>query len=528
MLICLLAPVGAECAIADEPAGQMSSGLGIATSAADLVISSARIPERPGLLENDSSDSTDSKMNLLAAINLPDNASARLADLDDRILTKEIELEQLNVHFRMETALVSKWRQRRLYAYGLTNAFLTEGSLLEQMPIRYQLSQPVHMPPAAAALSSTNQNKLRISLTRMRAQKNRGRFAFASEQQLTGNFIGIAGDTCEFSLNFLKYLRLRHDGMNPGAYHRRMKVLAAELDRLLAERNDLLAQPAVLSQPELNVAVAEGKLLKDIRDCGLFEYQEFHAATKNFWVLQNMAFLLDFTKNSTSAAANLYGLTGNHRRRPRYQGGSGVLSIISGAIVFVTPIVGRVTGNYSGVAARHLVSKELVNVERIDTNRFLADRKQLAALAAAGQDTGDVSADTSKRLTARLAVYEQEQELLTKMERYFKSQRSRARSSLVENVAFASIVAPARTTSGITSVIGGWRYWQDPDVHNGLYAAGTTAYAAGNAVGLLETSRLAITTEFNNAKLNRQHALPKQVLSDRLERLGKMSALIKQ
>jgi hypothetical protein len=494
---------------------------------------------KPGSLENER-DVESGKNSILLAANDSNLDTTQLDDLDDQILAKAIEVERLNVHFRMETGLVSKWRQRRLYLYGETNACLTEASLLEQLPIRYQLSQPVHLPPSAVLLSANARTRLQRTLTRARNQKNRGRFAFANEEQLTGNCIGIAGDTYEFSLNFINYLRLRKQGFNPSAYHQRMSVLSTELDHLLEERNRRLANTE-RSADQLALATAEGKLLKDIRDCGLSEYKEFHAATKNFWVLQNMAFALDFCKNATSGTGNLVGIVGNHWRRPRFQGGVGVFAIISGAIVFVTPVVGRVTGNLSGVAARRLVSSELLNVDEIHAERFESDRKELAVLAQAAAGVAasgsldlpervqtNANTRSNTRLHARLAVYEQEQQLLTKMESYFKAQRKRARGSLVENIAFASIVAPARVSSGITSVTGGWRYWQDSNVRNGQFAAGTTAYAAGTGINILETGRLAVTSELNNAKASRKHALPRQVLADRLNRLDEMDKLIKE
>jgi hypothetical protein len=523
LIVCLMLPLPS--ASADGQADQQNSPV----AGNEL----GQILVKPEPLENESDVKSRKNSLLLAASDL-NLDSTQLDDLDDQILAKAIEVERLNVHFRLETGLVSKWRQRRLYLYGETNACLTEASLLEQMPIRYQLSRPVHLPPSAVLLSADARARLQRTLTRTRDRKNRGRFAFANEEQMTGNCIGIAGDTYEFTLNFLNYLRLRKEGFNPSAYHKRMSVLSTELDHLFEQRNRRLADTD-RSADQLALATAEGKLLKDIRDCGLSEYKEFHAATKNFWVLQNMAFALDFCKNATSGTGNLVGIIGNHWRRPRFQGGAGVFAIISGALVFVTPIVGRVTGNVSGVAARRLVSGELVNVEDIHTERFQADRKQLAVLAlaaaapsaAGSSERSGAQTTTNARLNARLAVYEQEQQLLTKMESYFKAQRKRARGTLVENIAFASIVAPARVSSGITSVIGGWRYWQDPNVRNGQFAAGTTAYAAGTGINILETGRLAVTSELNNAKASRKHALPRQVLSDRLQRLDQMDKLLK-
>ncbi len=501
---------------------------------------------KPGEDKTDKSSqllSEDGGKPFLALQSTVDNSS--VDDLTNRILQKEIEIERLNCHFRMETGLVSRWRQRRLYLYGEANAACTEAGLIEQMAIRYKLKNPVTLPPYAMTLSVSARNNLKRMLTVARLRANKGKLEAGVEEQLIGNFIGLAGDSYEMSLNFLNYFRIRHRGFNPEAYHRRIHILDGQLDALIDQRKQLLLDAASSSSPsDLAVVNAEGKLLKDIHDCELSEYKAFHAGTKNFWVFQNMAFAFDFAKNGTGAAGNIISLLGAHltkaapsgRRviRVRMQGGASLFPIIAGAIVTVTPVVGRVTGNISGLAARRLVSKELVHVDEIDSEQLAADRKRLSELIGSANQQNDIQQNNASSnlggrtnlVAARLPIYEHEQELVAGMEKNFAAQRKRARKTLEENVAFASIVGPARMSSGILGIFGGWRYWTDPNVANGYYAAGATAYASGTAVNMLETGRLALASELSNRKMARKHTLPRQVIADRLKTLNEMEDLI--
>lgn len=481
----------------------------------------------------------------------------RIDRLTDRILLKELELEKLNTQFRLETSLVSPWRQRRMFLYAQANSWLTEVSLIRQMQLRYKLAREQRPrgsnnvqfdtdedlpdgPPffvgdfdgdgddgdaddfflfdqnIPVSEGGTGGNPALTNTIRRQSGKERGRLAAANETQLVGQCIGVAGSVFEVGLNVHNYFKIRRKGLTPGQYHKRVQSMHAELEQLLAERQKFCAEGGYSSKsPAVN---AESRVIKDLVDLSLSEYLEYHAAAKRFWVLQNTAYFVDITKNMLGVTGNIISLTGNHKRRPRMQGGAGVFSVLSGVAVLLTPVVGRVTGNLSGLAARRLVSAELNDVAVKDLSVLSADRQALVNLIGKQNEQKNVPSG----LNQRLSVYQSTESLLKDNERYRASQQKRAHETLVENVVFAGVVAPPRIANGITQIIGGWRAVPNHSLANKLYAAGATAYAAGTGFNIMETIRVQANFELNNYKQKKKGGTTKQQFAGRLKRLDDM------
>lgn len=493
-----------------------------------------------------------------------------LAEIDSctsQILQKELELSRLNTLFRMETSLVSPWRQRRMFLYSQANSWLTQASLISQMKVRYKLAkerrpkgsnnvqfdteeelpddlefqeeeaserlpetepgfQTAGTDPTNDAPATTSGGIPRNGMARQRG-KDRGKLAGAAEIQLTGQLIGAGGAAFEMGLNLQNYLKLRKKGLTPALYHKQVHTIHEAIDKLIEERKELCANNKAALVPYQQIIEKESKLIHDLRDLALFEYAEYHAAAKRFWVLQNTAYFVDITKNMLGATGNIIGLTGNHRRRPRMQGGAGIFSILSGVVVLLTPAVGRVSGNLSGLAARRLTSKELAEVGVKDLSIFSADRLSLLQLY---NNKNNLLPGTPalSGLPQRLAIYENTEKLLKDNIAYREKQRQRARETLIENIIFAGIVGPPRITNGITQVLGGWHYYTDPPKANKLYAAGATAYAAGTAFNSLETARVQAEFEWRNLKQRKTHSTPKDQFKSRLQRLDQMATQLKK
>ena len=74
--------------------------------------------------------------------NVTENASLNLDNLTRKILLKEIEIGRLNTTFRMETTLISPWRQRRVFLYGEANACCAEAASIITIPPLYKAANP--------------------------------------------------------------------------------------------------------------------------------------------------------------------------------------------------------------------------------------------------------------------------------------------------------------------------------------------------------------------------------------------------
>lgn len=437
----------------------------------------------------------------LAETNL--NESVNLEQITQSILRKQIEFERLNTQFRIETTLVSPWRQRRMFAYAESNASLTEASLLQALPVRYNLARKkIPRPPPD--------------------NKNRSRLVAAARTQLVGQAIGAGGDLFELGLNFVHYCSIRKHSYNPATYRKRVNVLHNELDNLIEQRHLLLNQPNQFSTDDIKIAQVEGKLLSDLRDLSLVEYSQYLSGTKRFWVLQNTAYLVDFAKNATGMAGNIVGLEANHINRPHLVGSAFLLSAISGAIVLITPIVGRVTGNVAGLAAARTASKELTHMQATSADIYLSDKEQLLAMIK-GNTTGTSYLSAVRK---HQEFYDHQQELLLSSGDFLRKQRQRARGTLIENIIFAGVVGPPRIANGILGMIGSWHYYNNSPDRNRLIAAGNTAYLVGNTFNVLETARVQASIEWNDRTLAKTNLLPRQQFNHRLQLLDNMDQIL--
>jgi hypothetical protein len=233
--------------------------------------------------------------------------------------------------------------------------------------------------------------------------------------------------------------------------------------------------------------------------------------------------MLDFAKNAVGIAGNIVSIDGSHLRRPRFPGTAGVCSVITGGLVMLQPVVGRVTGNISGSAARRLVSKELVNVNVRTSDVFVSDRKRLAAL----QESASKAGVNAPGLTHRMSLYAEQEKLMDNMNTYFRNERKRAHNSLVENVTFASLVGPPRISNGITQIIGGWKYYNDNAGRERMYLAGNISYAYGTAINMLETARVQASEELRQYRLGKKHMKTKQRFQARLEALDRLESTVR-
>lgn len=281
--------------------------------------------------------------------------------LTKQVLAKELQLERLNTVFRQQTTQTSNWRQRRMFAYGEGNACMTLSGLLLALPAQYQV--------AAEKTIKTKNSTVKPHST----PSQRNNLRAGVRMSLIANSYNTGGDLLELGLNFINYCSLRKKGLVPSIYRANVHKLHNEIDNLIKERRVALASVANFSGEDKTTAKVEGKLLDDLRDLYLLEYMDYHSGCKRFWFVQNIAYLTDIAKNVTGGAGNIIALQAYHLHHPNLFGGAGLLTLISGAIILVVPLVGRVTGNISGLAARRTVSQEVADVHTSTTETYSSD-----------------------------------------------------------------------------------------------------------------------------------------------------------
>jgi hypothetical protein len=530
----------------------------IPTSASTTIFSDLR----NGFSDSGSSKSLNDTIGSLNAVSQSFPSAPETNDpvelLTNQILQRQLELQKLNTQFRIETALVSRWRQRRVFLYAETGAVTTGTSLISMISARQQLLRSLKaargfpkVPNDPVETDDTPDSNNITTATKSAPRTGgrvHGRMAAANELQLAGTTVTATGDLIELGLNFVHYCQIRHRNFAPGQYRQRVHKIALELDSLILQRqkaiaqrnqrehsshaepdasaqlNNQQAQFAIQQNPERDgLEACEGKMLSDLRDLAMVDYLEYHAATERFWVLQNTAFLLDFAKQSVTISGNIVSAYGNHWRRPRFTGTVGVTSVVAGAMVMLQPVVGRVSGNLSGSAARRLVSKELVNVNARTSDVFEADRKRLVTL----QERASSAGIASSGLTQRMPLYAEQEKLMREMNGYFKNERKRAHGTLVENVTFASIVGPTRISNGMTGVIGGYRYFNDPAGRERMFLGSNIGYMFGTGLNILETARVQANEELRQHRAGKMHMRADQRFQARLQALDRLESAVK-
>jgi hypothetical protein len=112
-----------------------------------------------------------------------------------------------------------------------------------------------------------------------------------------------------------------------------VQALKAEIDHLLAQRDALVAAEAFVPGREACVQLdkVEGKILRDLRDQALLEFERFHVSARKLLAFQQTQYLFDVSRNVTSAIGYDQAYRSLHLRDRRYNYNAGVLFVISGS-----------------------------------------------------------------------------------------------------------------------------------------------------------------------------------------------------
>ncbi|CAN5503355.1 hypothetical protein BH10CYA1_BH10CYA1_39830 [soil metagenome] len=455
----------------------------------------------------------------------PKDVSEEIDRLTRTALAKAVEIQKLNAQFRLESTRQPRGRAWRQFAYSEINASCTASGLAARMALSY----PYTKTPATiykwttvsskAAGKTSKQMVLQTSLAK--GARPSGKFVeVAATTQMIGQIIAAAGDTFELSANIIRSIKARKSGFDAQTYGKRMAATTADLDSLLAERKHLLETSGALPSQELQIANAEGALLKDVRDLSLLQYKEYHSGAKRLQTFQNAAYLLNITKNVVGAAGNVVNLESTHLKQPKLAGTASLLTAIAGGVIVVTPIVGRVSGNLAGLIDRRTASKNFVESQKREANEFVKDRQHLSDLLAASS-----TRNTAER-SIHAQIYDKEERLLIAQSANLSREQKLAKSTTMENVVFGTIVGSSRITQGVLGMVGAWHYYNKPWINARYTAAGATAYESGSIFNILETGRVRFTADRSSKKLRAQNLLPSQIVQKRLETLEEMDNLL--
>ncbi len=126
--------------------------------------------------------------------------------------------------------------------------------------------------------------------------------------------------------------------------------LQEDIDALLTKRDALTDVEA--SDPTLQghvvVDVVEGKVLKDVRDQALQEFERFHIGARKTLAFQQSQYLFDVAKFVTNAVGCDWAYLSLKNKHRIWNGRAGVMFAISGQLTCYAPILSRLIGKGYG------------------------------------------------------------------------------------------------------------------------------------------------------------------------------------
>lgn len=501
--------------------------------------------------------------------------------INDRILRTLIQMQRLNTRFRLESTSQPKMRQWRQSAYVLSNASCAIGGTVDAMRLHYpNIHRPATIFEIDKQVTASGQTREVLvskvaAARRIRPALNQG----IQEPQLVGNCINACGDVFELGANAIRYRQMKDEGYDPQTYRTRLLALGEELDAEMAQRAEMEKglKPGSI---ELDVSIAEGQVQRDLRDLLLEEYSHYHSSATKLFVFQNAAYLLDFAKNTTGAAASIISMEGSHINHPRMSGGAGVFTTVSGALILMIPAAGRVAGNWASTVDRHILSRDygvtmaqstadafrdraklvhaIYQTTSIEESNLLAPKGTVPVLpaptspappvsASAAQNSGgplnsdpnvpqtqrplapitaEKLADASLHWNTRVYAYGQLCDIMRGHEQNIKRLTLRAKHATRENIIYGSTLGSTKVALGVCGILSGWRYYNKPWIASRLQAAGNTAYASGSAFAVLENSRILYTQQRAKHQMIEQQMLPEQLYRARLAKLDEVEKRI--
>ncbi|HEY9678794.1 MAG TPA: hypothetical protein V6C76_12345 [Drouetiella sp.] len=431
-------------------------------------------------------------------------AGRQVEELTRQILLKLIEMERFNLHYTLETAKQGRWK-------GWRYAFFQE------------INSGCNL---AGSIISTGErgSHLRNSANVSRVVQQR-----ANIVPMIGSIVGACAAALEFGINEYHDVVARSKGFAPRAARLHITALKKEVDGMLAQREELLrieqSSPALTGRAEIDAA--EGKVLRDLRDESVMEFERFQIGARKIFAFQQSQYLLDCTKYTLNAIGSYFAYKSLHARDRRWNGRAGVMWDISGPLTMFAPIISRAVAKAVGeghkAALRRGLTKDAheITIAKLDADRALLD--QLCR-------NTTIAHEKVETAVTRAAMYEDtEKKYSTEITNSQKS-AAKARTTATQNIGAGMYVGASRLASGILFTIPGFGdNWNKKTAranrvtNTNLFAAAVVGIPA-NTFSMLDTMRIQVQGEVTRHRLKKSGMLPSQIANGRLKQLDDMQA----
>ena len=429
-----------------------------------------------------------------ATTNVPasDGRAECSADLQIRsILHDLLELEKFNLRFNLEASRQGRWKAWRYTSLQQANSILTNSGSTVLMSERFQ------------HISNPGDNHV-------------GALMHGMALGGVGQVIGGGASCLELALNGYHLARASRIGLSPGKAKHYAKELIGNLDHKLAQLNLICLDEQPASDTKA-LHLLEQNLLTDMRNLSVAEFARFHIGARRVLWGQQSFYLLDCAKNTVGALGNLVAYNGLRHSKSNLIAPSGLLTTISGAFIIADPIISRLIG--SSVAAYDRFRLNADGMSTAPVRQLQSDTASLQEFCQ--QHVSGRNADMLPTLT-RVVIYEHTSQRFIAQEQQSSNEIRAGARETVQNISAGVLVGSTKCASGITTLLAGLPYKNNPRRANLLMDCGSLAYTVGTGFAVWEQLRIQLTGQSQYCRLKANKRLPAQLVNTRIEELEQM------
>lgn len=431
----------------------------------------------------------------------PSEAARQIDVLTKKILLKEIELQRYSLHYTMEVAKQGRWK-------GWRYAFFQEINS--------------GMGLAGSIISTSNRGQALHKSKRVNLHTQLA----ANYIPMIGSIIGASAAAGEFSINTYHEVVARSRGFSPSAAVHKVRGLQQDIDALLDKRDALMRIEA--SDPSLHEYVTvdevEGRVLKDMRDQALSEFERFHIGARKVLAFQQAQYLFDVAKYTTNAIGCDWAYLSLQNRHRIWNGRAGVMFAISGQLTCYAPILSRLLAKGYGEFTKAGMKDLSKEARETDMARLSADLNDLNRIIKQKQEHNPEVATT----VLLQGDYESHERAFSNEIRSAQKKADAAKLTATQNIGAGLFVGGLKTACGVMFLVPGFNpnYNRSNErssrVTNDLLFTSAILGLPAGVFSMLDTLRIQVRGEINRHKAAKEGKLPGQIAVARLKELDQM------
>jgi hypothetical protein len=415
--------------------------------------------------------------------NDPVVAKGRADDLTRQILLKIVELERYNLHYKQEVAKQGRWKGWRYAGLQEVNGALNLAGGIVAVGERGSHLRKSGRHDAGSIHTSVQQN--------------------ANILGLVGNAVGAAAALDELAINEYHELQARHHGYGPGQARAHVQGLRDQIDHMLAERTALIQveRNAANLQGHANVDDQEGKVLKDMRDQGLLEFQRFHVAARRLLAFQQSQYGFDFARYTINAIGFEFAFLALHKHDRRWNKQAGIQFEVAGALTIFGPVLSRMIGKAVAEGHKRYLHGTVQQAEQAKCDDLVRDKATLDQMCSTAGTTEDAAS-----AIGRASIYGDQSKVFQDELASSTKERNKAKLTATQNIGSGFFVGGCKVTSGVFFNIVGYnnRYntssgYSGRVTNDNLFVASVVGLPA-TTYSMVDTLRIQIMGEINRHK----------------------------